>query len=168
MGGYPSKLLPWDKQSIIYQIITGKLDNAVQAASFINSKHPSQPSLYPNSQECTQGGWTLLYYQEEIPSYQEMPLRGSPQICQPWNWTVEDWKRVLWSDETKINRVGSDGRTYTWKQRVYIGISMGYPWVILTWPAPTPAPTCTYNLPGYLFKMSLGTFKLDKNWVSYA
>ena len=33
------------------------------------------------------------------------------------NWTVEDWKRILWSDETKINRIGSDGRTYTWKKR---------------------------------------------------
>ena len=32
------------------------------------------------------------------------------------NWTVEDWKRVLWSNETKINRIGSDGRTYTWKK----------------------------------------------------
>ena len=28
------------------------------------------------------------------------------------NWTVEDWKRVLWSDETKTNRIGSDGRVY--------------------------------------------------------
>jgi Transposase len=28
------------------------------------------------------------------------------------NWTVEDWKRVLWSDETKINRIGSDGKVY--------------------------------------------------------
>ena len=33
------------------------------------------------------------------------------------NWTVEDWKRVLWSDETKINRIGSDGKVYTWKPR---------------------------------------------------
>ena len=24
------------------------------------------------------------------------------------NWTIEDWKRVIWSDETKINRVGLD------------------------------------------------------------
>ena len=24
------------------------------------------------------------------------------------NWTVEDWKRILWSEETKINRIGSD------------------------------------------------------------
>ena len=33
------------------------------------------------------------------------------------NWTVEDWKRVLWSDETKINRIGSDGRMHTWKEK---------------------------------------------------
>ena len=26
------------------------------------------------------------------------------------HWTVDDWKRVIWSDETKINRIGSDGR----------------------------------------------------------
>jgi hypothetical protein len=31
------------------------------------------------------------------------------------NWTVEDWKRVLWSDETKINWIGSGGKVYVWK-----------------------------------------------------
>lgn len=30
--------------------------------------------------------------------------------------TTEDWARVIWSDETKINRVGSDGRQWTWKK----------------------------------------------------
>lgn len=32
------------------------------------------------------------------------------------NWTLEDWKRVYWSDETKINRLGSDGRKWVWKK----------------------------------------------------
>ena len=32
------------------------------------------------------------------------------------DWTVEDWKRVVWSDETKINRLGSDGRKWVWKK----------------------------------------------------
>src|SRR5882762_6667803 len=36
-GGHPSKLSPSDKQSIIHQISSGKLDNAVQATQFINS-----------------------------------------------------------------------------------------------------------------------------------
>ncbi|KAG1617459.1 hypothetical protein G6F44_013053 [Rhizopus delemar] len=30
------------------------------------------------------------------------------------DWTVDDWKRVIWSDETKINRFNSDGRTWAW------------------------------------------------------
>ena len=32
------------------------------------------------------------------------------------NWTVEDWKRVIWSDEIKINRIGLDGKQWVWKQ----------------------------------------------------
>jgi transposase len=39
-GGCPSKLSPRDKQSILHQITTAKLDNAVQAAHFINSILP--------------------------------------------------------------------------------------------------------------------------------
>src|SRR3979490_2889252 len=31
-------------------------------------------------------------------------------------WTVEDWKRVIWSDETKFNRIGSDGKQWVGKQ----------------------------------------------------
>ena len=30
--------------------------------------------------------------------------------------TVEDWKRVIWSDETKINRFQSYGRSWYWKR----------------------------------------------------
>ena len=33
------------------------------------------------------------------------------------HWTVEDWKRVIWSDETRINRIGSDGQEYVWKRK---------------------------------------------------
>jgi transposase len=32
------------------------------------------------------------------------------------HWTVEDWKKIVWSDETKINRLGSDGRKWVWKK----------------------------------------------------
>ena len=32
------------------------------------------------------------------------------------NWTMEDWKMVIFSDETKINRMGSDGREWTWRK----------------------------------------------------
>ena len=32
------------------------------------------------------------------------------------DWTISDWKSVIFSDETKINRFGSDGRHYIWKR----------------------------------------------------
>ena len=32
------------------------------------------------------------------------------------DWTLEDWEKVIWSDETKINRLGSDGRKWAWKK----------------------------------------------------
>ena len=31
-------------------------------------------------------------------------------------YTVEDWKKVIWSDETKTNCLGSDGCKWTWKR----------------------------------------------------
>ena len=30
------------------------------------------------------------------------------------DWTLDDWKRVIWSDETKINRFCSDGLRWCW------------------------------------------------------
>ena len=29
---------------------------------------------------------------------------------------MDDWKRVIWSDETKINYLGSDGHKWAWKK----------------------------------------------------
>ena len=30
---------------------------------------------------------------------------------------MEDWKRVIWSDETEIKRIRSDGQEYVWKKK---------------------------------------------------
>ena len=32
------------------------------------------------------------------------------------DWTVEDWKQVIWSDKTKINCIGSDSKRWAWKK----------------------------------------------------
>ena len=50
-GGRPAKLSARDKQSILRQITSGKLDNAVQATNFINSTlpHPVHPQTVRNA-----------------------------------------------------------------------------------------------------------------------
>ena len=50
-GSHPSKLSACDKQSIIQQINSGRLDNAVQATNFINSTltHSVHPQTVMNA-----------------------------------------------------------------------------------------------------------------------
>ena len=50
-GGHPSKLSTYNKQSIIQQINSGRLDNAVQATNFINSTltHHIHPQTVRNA-----------------------------------------------------------------------------------------------------------------------
>jgi len=115
-GGCPSKLSACDKQSIVHQISSGKLDNAVQATQFINSiiPNPVTPQIVRNTLK--ESG----FYSETKKKVPMLKLthrqRRLKFACFHQNWTVEDWKRVLWSDETKINRIGSDGKVYVWKQ----------------------------------------------------
>lgn len=45
----------------------------------------------------------------------EKNVKARLGFCKTYGkWTVEDWKRVIWSDETKINRFQSDGKEYYW------------------------------------------------------
>ena len=32
------------------------------------------------------------------------------------DWTLDDWKRVVWSEETNIKCLGSDGCKWVWKK----------------------------------------------------
>ena len=47
------------------------------------------------------------------------------------DWTLDDWKRVVWSDETKINRFGSDGKQYCWVKDAGFSSCKGKPLVYL-------------------------------------
>ena len=49
-GGRPAKLTPCDKQAIVQQILTGRLDTAVQATNFINNiiSNPVSPQTVCN------------------------------------------------------------------------------------------------------------------------
>jgi len=116
-GGCPSKLSSHDKQAIICQITTGKIDNAVQATHFINNiiSSPVTPQTVRNALK--ENNFCSVVKQKR-PLLKQAHCQKHLKFAQYHeNLTVEDWKRVLWSDETKINRIGSDGRVYTWKEK---------------------------------------------------
>jgi hypothetical protein len=117
LGGRPSKLSAREKTSIIRQIQLGKLDTAVQATHFINSTllHPVHPQTV---RWALQESGFRSATKKKVPMLKKVHYQKRLEFAQRHeNWSLEDWKRVLWSDETKINRIGLNGKVYVWKQR---------------------------------------------------
>jgi transposase len=116
-GGRPSKLSSGDKRSIIRQITSGSLDNAVEATHFINNTLPNPITPQTVRNALKQSDFRAVV-KTKCPLLKKAHRLERLKFARYHeNWTVEDWKRILWSDETKINRIGSDGRDYTWKKK---------------------------------------------------
>ena len=116
-GGCPSKLSTCDKAAIVRQIQSGKLDTAVQATNFINSTLPDPVHPQTVRRALKESGFRSAT-KKKVPMLKKTHRQKQLEFAKRHeNWTVEDWKRVLWSDETKINRIGSDGKLYVWKQK---------------------------------------------------
>ena len=102
-GGRLCKLSTCDKQAIIRQITTGKLDNAVQATKFINSVISDPVSTQTVRRTLKEIGLCSAT-KKKVPMLKASHRQRRLKFARDHeNWTVEDWKRVLWSDETKIN-----------------------------------------------------------------
>jgi DDE superfamily endonuclease/Transposase len=115
--GRPPKLSPTDQHAIINQIHTGKAENAAQLTRHINSII-SNPVSSQTVRRTLKDASFKAYTKKKKPFLSAAHRRKRLAFAQKYReWTVEDWKRVIWSDETKINRIGSDGKQWIWKQK---------------------------------------------------
>jgi transposase len=116
-GGCPSKLSTRDKTAIIREIHSGRADTAVQATQFINSTISNPVSSQTVRRVLKESGFYSAT-KKKVPLLKKTHRQKRLEFAQYHeNWTVEDFKRVLWTDETKINHIGSDGKAYVWKER---------------------------------------------------
>lgn len=52
---------------------------------------------------------------QKKPALSEKNTKARMEFCKRYGkWTLDDWKRVIWSDESKFNRFQSDGKEYYW------------------------------------------------------
>jgi len=115
-AGRPSKLSTTAQHSIIQQITTGKAANAVEATKHINSIIPNPVSSQTVRNLLKKNAFKAVTKKKKPllkPVHRKKRLAFA---LKHQNWTVDDWKRVIWSDETKINRIGSDGKQWVWKK----------------------------------------------------
>lgn len=117
LTGCPSKLSSTDQHAVIAQIKTGKASNAIQARDHINSII-SEPVSSQTIRRVLKKHSFKAVVKKKKPLLNARHRKARLAFAQKYQeWTMEDWKRVIWSDETKINRFGSDGREWVWKEK---------------------------------------------------
>jgi transposase len=116
VGGRPSKLTPADRRHMAHLISTGKADTATQLKRQLQN--------ITNTSISTQSIRNALKKEDMMsrvkvkkPLLRRHHIKQRLEFAQKYeHWTEEDWARVIWSDETKVNRLGSDGRQWVWKK----------------------------------------------------
>jgi len=112
-SGRPPKLTMVDKRKLVRNITSGKADTAMQLVNELNMD-VGVNTIRRALKEA--GMWAVS--KKKKPKLQPKHLHERLAFAlRHQSCTVNDWKRVIWSDETKINRLESDGREWVWKKR---------------------------------------------------
>jgi transposase len=111
-GGHPFKLSPTHIRHAIRLLTSGKVDTAVQVTQQLSTLTNNSISAETVRQHLKKAGLKSAVKQNK-PCLTKQHIRARLDFAIAHkDWTIEDWKRVIWSDETKINCLSSDGRKW--------------------------------------------------------
>eukprot|EP01101_Sappina_pedata_P007954 TRINITY_DN4308_c0_g1_i4.p1 TRINITY_DN4308_c0_g1~~TRINITY_DN4308_c0_g1_i4.p1 ORF type:complete len:215 (+),score=6.44 TRINITY_DN4308_c0_g1_i4:135-779(+) len=94
--------------------MSGQADNAVQVANQLQNDGIANVSASTVRRTLRQLGMRAVIKKKRarlLPRHKRDRLNFARRYQ---HWTADDWKCVIWSDETKINRIASDGRQWVW------------------------------------------------------
>lgn len=116
VGGRPTKLSVADKRRVVRMITTHKAKTAVQAAQELKDTADMVVSAKTVQRTLKEAGMRAMTRRKK-PKLSPRHIKQRLDFAlSHQNWTIEDWKSVIWSDETKINRLGSDGCKWVWRR----------------------------------------------------
>ena len=111
-GGRPAKLSPQDRRQLVRKVTCGAADTATKLKKSLDLGVCVQTIRNTLKQEGLKAA-----VKAKKPFLSKTHRRRRLEFAlEHQHWTLDDWRRVIWSDETKINRVGSDGRVWGWKK----------------------------------------------------
>jgi transposase len=113
-AGRPPKLSVQNKRFCVRAITAGKLDTASATAKQLHDELNVEVSDRTVRRAFQEAGLEAME-KEKKPKLSPKNVKERLAFARRHkDWTIEDWKRVIWSDETKINRFCSDGRSWCW------------------------------------------------------
>ena len=115
-GGHPSKLSDRNVQHANQLISSGKAETAVDVTKSLQDIINQPLSAQTTRRYMKKAGMKAVVKKKKPLLTTRHKRERLDFAVMHKDWTVEDWKRVIWSDETKINHLGSDGRKWAWKK----------------------------------------------------
>ena len=114
-GGRPPALSPQDKRFCVRAITSGKLETATAVVKELQEELKIEISDRTIRRTLQEAGLEAVGKRNR-PKLSAKNIKARLEFARRHkHWTVEDWKRVIWFDETKINRSCSGGRSWCWK-----------------------------------------------------
>jgi len=112
LGGCPRKLTASDQCLLARKVTSGAADNAPKLKKLLdlNVTHQTVRNALRRA------GLKSAVKQKKPFLSKAHQRRRLEFALEHQHWTLDDWSRVVWSDESKINRMGSDGRAWVWKK----------------------------------------------------
>ena len=112
--GRPKKLSPTNVHYCAHQMTKGGQDSSVGVQKALKRDHDIQVSRQTVSRALNSVGLGSTE-KESKPLISAANAKKRLAWCRAHrDWTKADWKRVIFTDEAKINRFDSDGRKWAW------------------------------------------------------
>lgn len=113
-GGRPRKTTAETIEHLKLDMKRGILRTAVEATAEANRLLPQPVSVITVRRRLREAG-LIAKRVVKRPALKKEHIKGRLQFVKKYKeWTEDDWAMVVWSDESKINRICSDGVRWVW------------------------------------------------------
>lgn len=119
-NGRPKILSSRDENFCVKQITAGKSPSAIQVSKALKSQFDITAS--PNTvRRALKNKGLKAGEKKKKPLLSPKNIKSRMEFARKHkDWTEDDWNRVIFSDETKINRFNSDGRQWFWSKDPFV------------------------------------------------
>lgn len=115
-AGRPRSLTDHQERSILRSISAGNIDTAQEAQRNLKRCQGIEISAQTIRNMLKRRGLKSATKVKK-PLLKRQHIKRRLEFARKYSdWTVEDWRRVVFSDEAKVNRFGPDGRKWCWKE----------------------------------------------------
>lgn len=113
-GGRPRKIQAETVEYLKLNLKRGYLRTAKEARNKANEVLPAPVSTSTIRRRLREAG-LIAKRRVKRPALRPQHIKGRKIFVKKYKeWTIDDWRRVVWSDESKINRICSDGLQWVW------------------------------------------------------